>query len=94
MRGHAIRVSGMSIPGTDLTVTQSIREGLRIIMYGVPCPTCGRTGKALTLREVGAPTGTSASTLSRFLHGASIDSDTLDRLYEWVNARLPMAPRP
>ena len=74
-----------------LTVTQSVREGVRLVMFGVPCPMCGNTGKAMTLREVGEATGSSASTLSRFLNGHSIDSDTLDRLYEWVQPRLPEA---
>jgi hypothetical protein len=78
--------------GVDLmlTVTESIREGLRIIAEGAPCVTCGNTPKVgPTLRELAAETKTSTSTLSRFLHGSGIDSDTLDRLYEFVNARLP-----
>lgn len=71
------------------TVTWAVREGLRIIMFGVPCPTCGHSGKAMSLRDVAKPTGVSAATLSRFLHGHTVSSDVLDRLYEWVNARLP-----
>ena len=80
-------------PSLGITVTQTVREGLRIIMHGVPCPTCGRSDAGPTLRSVGALTGVSAATLSRFLRGAAIDSRTLDRLYEWVNVRLPEVPR-
>jgi Bacterial regulatory proteins, lacI family len=80
-------------PRRTITVTQAIREGVRLIMFGVPCPTCGHTGQAMTLRDVGTLTGVSAATLSRFLNGRGIDSDTLDRLYEWVNARLPEPKR-
>lgn len=80
----------MSAPSLGLTVTESVREGLRIIMTGVPCPSCGNPPpKVMTLRDVGRQTGASASTLSRFLNGRGIDSDTLDRLYEYVNDRLP-----
>lgn len=79
-----------------MAVTSAVRDGLRIIMEGgAPCPTCGQgTGPRMHLREVTAETAVSAATLSRFLRGAPITSDVLDRLYEWVNARLPEPPTP
>ena len=76
------------IPSLGITVTETVRSGLGIVMHGVPCPTCGNTGKGMTLREVAGQVKVSPSTLSRFLNGRSIDSDTLDRLYEWVVPRL------
>lgn len=77
-------------PMLGLTVTQSVREGLRIIMQiGPRCPTCGRAGEEMTLRQVAALTDVNHVTVGRFLHGKSVDSDTLDKLFEWVNARLP-----
>lgn len=81
-------------PSLGITVTQSIREGVRLIMQiGPRCPLCGRAGEQMSLREVAALTGVSHNTIARFLRGMSIDSDTLDRLYEWTHARLPEANR-
>lgn len=78
-------------PSLGISVTQTVREGLRIVMSGVaPCPLCHLLPPAaLTLRDVANETGVSASTLSRFLSGRGIESDHLDRLYEFVNDRLP-----
>ena len=74
------------------SVTEMVREGLRIVMDGSLCPTCHNpVSTRVPLRDVGAAIGVSASTLSRFLRGSSIDSDTLDRIYEWVQPRLPAA---
>jgi hypothetical protein len=76
-------------PSLGITVTESVREGVRIIMFGVPCPVCGHAGEIMSLRDAAKVTGVSFNTIGRFLKGRPIDSDTLDRLYEWVNARLP-----
>jgi hypothetical protein len=79
-------------PSLGIAVTASVREGLRIVMFGVPCPTCGRVDQSLTAKRVAEDTGVSEATLSRFLAGRAISSDVLDRLYEFVNVRLPKAP--
>ena len=76
-------------PSLGIAVTASVREGLRIIMFGVPCPTCGRGAQAMTAKSVSERTGVSEATISRFLGGRTISSDVLDKLYEFVNERLP-----
>ncbi len=82
------------MPTLGITVTETVREGLRIVMQlGPRCPLCGLAGEQMSLRDVAKLTGVNHVTIGRFLKGNSIDSDTLDKLYEWVAARLP-EPQP
>lgn len=79
-------------PALGFSVTETVRSGLRLVMQlGPRCPLCGRAGEEMSLREVAPLTGVSHNTLARFLRGQPIKSDTLDRLYQWVNARLSEA---
>lgn len=73
------------------TVSAAVRDGLRmIIQLGPRCPLCGHGGAGLIpIREVARLTRVSPGTIHRFLAGGVIQSDSLDVLYEWVNARLP-----
>lgn len=73
-----------------ITVSDTVRSGIRIVMAGVACPTCGQSIEGgVSAAWVAKSAGVSAATLSRFLGGKQVTSDVLDRLYEWVVPRLP-----
>lgn len=70
-----------------MSATALLRSKLKVRMGTHRCSECGSehvTG--MSLRQVTAETTVSAATLSRFLNGKPIDSDTFDRLDAWVNA--------
>lgn len=57
--------------------TDALRERLRVLVER----------RGLSLRTVAAGSGVHASTLSRFLDGATLTSETLDRIVAWVESR-------
>lgn len=60
------------------TLTATVRANLgKIIQPGYP-------EKRISLRKVASISGVSAPTISRFLRGATVDSDSLDRLVEFM----------
>jgi hypothetical protein len=67
-----------------VTATERLRALVKAKMGNHVCPSCGGEHSAMALRDVTALTGVSASTLSRFLNGKGIDSETFDALDAWT----------
>lgn len=66
-----------------MTASERLRLMVRGKMARSVCEACGQ-GKRMSLRDVGEASGSNAPTISRFLNGESIGSDTFDRLSAWV----------
>lgn len=65
-----------------MAISEQVRQILRTMLEGEACPHCNQAmpGTKRSLREVAGLTGTSPSTLSRFLKGSPIGSNILDAI--------------
>jgi hypothetical protein len=65
------------------TLTDTLRTRLKAVA-GV-CTSCG--GPGIPFRTIAKQSGTTASTICRFLQGKTINSTSLDRLVAWIEKK-------
>lgn len=63
------------------TLTNSLRSELGKLMYPE------WPAKGMSMREVGGEINIGAATIQRFLDGKSVDSDTLDKIADFLASR-------
>ena len=67
--------------------SERLREQLRETLQIRRCECCGQTlpDSAVSLRAASAGSGVPIASLSRFLNGGAVNSDTFDLIDAWLN---------